>query len=165
MSLAVQSVRFWQPQHPLGDMAQNQLGADRRDAGDLDFAEITFDVVFTSVPHAAMRHDRGLAGAKAGLGGAILGGIGIRAGLLAAVISIGRPQYHQLRRLELDPALGERVLYRLVLADRPAEDDALCRVTGGAIERGAPETDCLGGDQDALRVHAVQDIVKSPALL
>jgi hypothetical protein len=57
------------------------------------------------------------------------------------------------------------VLDRLVLADRPTEDDALLRVAGGTVERGAPETDRLGGDQDALRVHAVQDVVKAFAVL
>ena len=43
-------------------------------------------------------------------------------------------QHHQVRRLELHPACGERMLDRLVLADRPVEHDALLRV---AARRGA----------------------------
>jgi hypothetical protein len=46
-------------------------------------------------------------------------GVGVGAGLLAAVMSGRRAQDHQLGRLELDPAFGERVLNALVLADRP----------------------------------------------
>src|SRR5438105_8921877 len=57
------------------------------------------------------------------------------------------------------------MLDSLVLADRPAEDDALAGVARGAGERGAPEPHRLGGDQNALRVHAVQDVLEPPALL
>ena len=39
------------------------------------------------------------------------------------------------------------------------------RHSGGAGERGAAEPDRFGGDQDALRVHAVQDVVEALAFL
>ena len=158
-------IRFRQAEHALGDVAQDQLRADGRDAGDLDLAEIALDMVLAGVAHAAMGHDRGLAGAVAGLGGAVFGGVGIGAGLLAAVIDGRRPQHHQLGRLELDPALGERVLDRLVLAYRAAEDDPLTGITRGAGECGAAETDGLGADQNPLRVHSVQDVMKALAFL
>src|SRR5438105_9411733 len=90
-----------QPQHPLGDVAEHQLRADRGDAGDLDLAEIAFDVVFAGVAHAAMRHDCGLARAEAGLRGAVFGSVRIGAGLLAAVIGGGRAPHHQFRCFEL----------------------------------------------------------------
>jgi hypothetical protein len=64
-------------------------------------------------------HHRRLAGAKPGLGGAVFGGVGVGAGLLAGVMSGRRAQDHQVGRLELDAAFGERVLNALVLADRP----------------------------------------------
>src|SRR5439155_15391535 len=70
----------------------------------------------------------------------------------------------QVGRLELDPALRERVLDALVLADRAVEDDALVSVACGALERHAAQADRLGGDQDALRVHAVQDVIEAAAL-
>src|SRR6185312_16686777 len=62
-------------------------------------------------------------------------------------------------------ALRERMLDALVLADGTAEDDALARVSGGAIERGEAQPDRLGGDQDALRIHAVQDLLEALAFL
>src|SRR4029077_10136566 len=80
------SIRFRQAEDALGDVAQDQLRADRGDAGDLDLAEIAFDMVLAGIAHAAMGHDCCLAGAKAGLGGAVFGGIGIGAGLLPAIV-------------------------------------------------------------------------------
>ena len=41
----------------------------------------------------------------------------------------------------------------------------LLRVGGGARQRAAAEADRLGGDQDALGIHAVQDVFEAPALL
>ena len=73
--------------------AQDQLRADGRDAGDLDLAEIALDMVLAGIAHAAMGHDRRLAGAEAGLGGTVFGGVGIGPGLLAAVIGGRRAQY------------------------------------------------------------------------
>ena len=116
------------------------------------------------VAHAAMRQDRALAGAVPGLGGEVFGGVGIgadRGGIVAAVIGGGGAQHQQFGGFEFDPALGERVLDALVLADRPAEHDALAGIARGAGQRGAAEPDRLGGDQDALRVHAVQDVLKA----
>src|SRR5205814_1893437 len=57
------SIRFRQPQHSLGDVRQDQLPADRRDARDLDLAEKPLDMKFARIAHAAMRQDRCLAGA------------------------------------------------------------------------------------------------------
>src|SRR5256885_1824136 len=82
---------------------------------------------------------------------------------LACVVKGGRLEHHQIRRLERHPVCGERVLDRLVLADRAVEDDTLFRVGGGAIDRAAPEPDQLGADQDALGIHAVQDVFEALA--
>ena len=57
------------------------------------------------------------------------------------------------------------MLDRLVLADRPAEHDALLGVARGAGQRRAADADRLGRDQDALGVHAVQDVLEALALL
>ena len=67
--------------------------------------------------------------------------------------------------LQLHPAFGKRMLDRLVLADRAAEHDALLGVGGGAPKRGAAEADRFGGDQDALGIDAVQDVLEAAALL
>ena len=162
------SVRFRQSEHALGDVRQDQLRADRGDAGDLDLAEETLDMEFARVAHAAMRQDRGLAGAVPGLGGEIF--CRIRKGadrrrVVAPVIGCGRPKHQQFGRFKFDPAFRERVLDALVLADRAAEHDALAGVARGAGQRGAPEPHRLGGDQDALRVHAVQDVLEAAPLV
>ena len=57
------------------------------------------------------------------------------------------------------------MLDRLVLADRPVEHHALLRVLGGARHGAAPQPDELRRDQDALGIHAVQDVLEALALL
>ncbi len=57
------------------------------------------------------------------------------------------------------------MLDRLVHADRPVEHDATLGVVGRARYRDMAEPDGFGRDQDALRIHAVQDVFKTPPLL
>ena len=57
------------------------------------------------------------------------------------------------------------MLDALVLADRSAEDDAFGGVGGGLAQRSEAEADGFGGDQDALGVHAVQDVLEAAAFL
>ena len=134
--------------------------------GDQHFAEVAFDMVLLRVAHAAMRHHRAFAGAVAGLGGEVFRGVGVGAGILAAVV--------EPRRLaaSADSAASsstqcfrERMLDRLVLADRPAEHNALPRIARRAREGDAADAHRLGGDQDALRVQPVQQHAEPFALL
>src|SRR5207302_5648357 len=103
-------------------------------------------------------------GAKPGLGAQELGAVRFRAAGFALIVEPGGLVHHEVRRLELHPALRERVLDALVLSDRPIEHDALVGVARGALQRDPAQADRLGGDQDALRVHAVQDVVEAAAL-
>ena len=80
---------------------------------------------------------------KHGLAGEILRGVGLGAAGLAGVVERGRLEHHQVRGLELHPAGGERMLDRLVLADRPVEHDALVGVGRGLAQRRAAEADAL----------------------
>ena len=57
------------------------------------------------------------------------------------------------------------MLDRLILPDRPVEDDALLGVGDGALQRGAAQADGFRGDQDALGVESVQDVVETLAFL
>ena len=57
------------------------------------------------------------------------------------------------------------MLDRLVLPDRPVEHDALLGVGRGLAQRRAAKPDALGADQDALGIHAVQDVFEALALL
>src|SRR5689334_18559645 len=51
------SIRLRQAEHLLGDEAENELRADRRDARDQGFPQIALDVIFLRITEAAMRHD------------------------------------------------------------------------------------------------------------
>ncbi len=53
----------------------------------------------------------------------------------------------------------------LVLADRPVEYDALLRIVCRARERDPAEAHRLGGDQDALGIHAVQNVFEAAAFV
>ena len=108
-----------------------------------------------------MGEDRVLAGPVAGFGGQVFGAVGLGPAGLALVVHPGGFLHHQVRRLQLHPGLGQRVLDGLVLADRAAEHLALVRVLGRACQRCPTQTNGLGGDQDALGVHAVQDVLEA----
>src|SRR6185436_5633636 len=69
-------VALGQPQHALGNVAQDELLADRRDARDHDLAQEAFDVKLLGVAVAAMREDRPLAGVVGVARAEILGRIG-----------------------------------------------------------------------------------------
>ncbi|MEA3220786.1 MAG: hypothetical protein OZX49_01901 [Immundisolibacter sp.] len=122
-------------------------------------------MVLLGIAEAAVGHHRLRAGLEAGLGGQVLGGIGMRAAVGAAVVLAGGVQHHQVGGFELGPAFGEWMLDGLVLADRAAEHDPLPGVLGGLAQRHAADADGLGGDQDALRIQAVQQVTKALAFL
>src|SRR5882757_1135395 len=65
------SIRLRQAEHFLGHKTQDQLRADRGDARDQGFAQVTFDMEFLGVAEAAMGHHRLLAGVEAGFGGEV----------------------------------------------------------------------------------------------
>ncbi len=58
---------------------------------------------------------------------------------------------------------GDGELHALVLADRPAENRAVLGVGGGAIDEELPVADALGGDEDALGIHPVEDVAEALA--
>src|SRR4051812_23608379 len=85
-------VALGQSQDALGDVAEDQLLADRRDARDHDLAQEAFHVKLLGVAVAAMRQDRALAGVVGVASAEILGGIRLGAALVPVVV--------QPRRLE-----------------------------------------------------------------
>ena len=120
------------------------------------FAQIALYVIFLRVTHAAQRQHGGVAGLEGELAGEIFARIGLDARIPALVEQRRGLHHHQVGRLELRPAFGERVLNALIHADRPIEHHALARVTGGAGDGGAADADRFGGDQHALGVHPVR---------
>ncbi|HNM98400.1 MAG TPA: serine/threonine-protein kinase, partial [Marmoricola sp.] len=83
----------------------------------------------------------------------------------AAVVLPGGAHRHQPGGLQLRPAMRQRMLDGLVLADRAVEHHALAGVLRGARQRRLAQAHGLGGDEDALGVHAVQDVLEAPAFL
>src|SRR5882757_5983815 len=68
-------IRLRQAQHLLGDKTENELWADRGDARDQGFPQVTLDMIFLGIPKTAMRHDGLLAGLKTGFGSEVLCGV------------------------------------------------------------------------------------------
>src|SRR5258707_10183649 len=89
------SIRLRQAEHFLGNKAQDQLRADRRDARNQGFAQIAFDMKFLGIAEAAMGHHRLLARLKPGFAGEIFCGIGRGAARHALVVLPSRRQRHQ----------------------------------------------------------------------
>ena len=80
------------------------------------------------------------------------------------VVKRGGMEDHQVGGFELHPAGRKRMLDGLVLSDRPAENHALFGVAGSTLQRRAADADRLRRDQDALRIHPVQDVLETAAL-
>ncbi|MNJ45829.1 hypothetical protein D3C77_409410 [compost metagenome] len=72
---------------------------------------------------------------------------------------------HQVGRFQLHPALGQRMLDALVQADRAVEHFALQRIVRRPGQRGAAQAHGFAGHQNALGVHAVEDVLEALALL
>src|SRR5947207_5073839 len=79
-----------QAEHALGDVAEDELRRDRRDAPEERLAQIALDVVLRGVAVAAVSHHRLLAGIEAGLACQIFRTIRLRAAALARVVEPGR---------------------------------------------------------------------------
>ena len=76
VSFHVKLVGAWQIQDPFGDEIEDHFAADRRNSGDIAFAQIALDMIFARIPHAAQRKNGALTGFVRRLGGKHLAGIG-----------------------------------------------------------------------------------------
>src|SRR6185312_9796871 len=148
----------------LGDEAQDEFSTDRRDAGDERLPQIALDVKFLGVAEAAMGHHRLLAGVEPRFAGEIFRRIRRRPARQALVVLPAGLQRHQPRRFQFHPVPGERMLDRLILANRTIEDDARPGIATGARQREVAKANSFRGNQDALRIHAVQDVFETATL-
>ena len=80
------SVGFGQAKYAFGDVAQDEVRRDWRDAVDECFTQIALDMIFLCIAHATVRHDGIVTGVEGCLTGKILGGIGHRASVVTAVV-------------------------------------------------------------------------------
>src|SRR5678815_3034197 len=72
---------------------------------------------------------------------------------------------HQVSRAHVGIRTSDRKLNPLVLADRPVEHHAFVGVAPRAIDEPIAVANALGGNQDALGVHAVEDVLEALPLL
>src|SRR5262249_16718714 len=87
--------------------------------------------------------------------------IGFRPTGFAAIEHLRGLDPHQIRRLDMRVSLRNRKLNPLVLTDRTAEHDALARVFGCALDEPPTIADALAGNENALRIHSVQQIFEA----
>ena len=137
---------------PFGNKAQDQLRADRRDARDHRLAQIALDVKFLGVAHTAMRHHRGLTGRRTRLRRQDICGIGFGAARLGPVVE-SRAALNAIR-LAASSSIQlsrQRMLDRLVLADRPAEHHPLPGIVRRLAQARAAEADRFGARSGCAR--------------
>src|SRR4029079_316940 len=89
-------IRLRQAEHALGDEAEDQLAAHRRDAPDERLAQVALDVVLGGGAEAAEGHHRLLAGIEARLAGEVLGRVRLGAARLARVVERRGLERHQV---------------------------------------------------------------------
>ncbi len=80
---------------------------------------------------------------------------------LSGVEQFARPPPHQIGGLDFDEALGNGELHALIPADGTVEDDALAGIAGDALDEPVSVADALGGDQGALGIQAVEDVLEA----
>src|SRR5215210_5077211 len=128
-------------------------------------AELALDVVLGVEGVAAEGLHRRVRGLPRGVGGKQQGHVRLGAAGLAPLEKLRGPEAHQVGGLDAYVRAGEGELDALVLPYRAAEDRAFVGAAGGAVHEPAPVADALGGYQDALGVHPVQDVPEPPSLL
>src|SRR5437773_583074 len=159
------SVALGQPQDVLGEIVEHHLLRDGRDLVEADLAPEPLDVELLGVAVAAVRLERRVARLEPRVRGEELRRVCLGAARPAVVEEPRGLQAHELGRLELGPRERQRMRDRLVLADRPVEDDTVLGVLNGALERGPPDPDGLDAGEDALGVERVQEMVEPAPLV
>ena len=72
---------------------------------------------------------------------------------------------HQVGGLNVGVGLRDRKLNALIGADGPPEDHPVARIRGGPLSKPVPVADGFGGNQNPLRVPAVDNVAEAHALL
>src|SRR5918995_2138157 len=154
-----------QPEHVLSHVREDEVGRDRSYFEEPGLAKLALDVVLGVEAVAAEGLHRGVCRLPGGVGGQQQGHVRRGSAGFARVEQFGGPEAHEVRGLHAYVRLRYGELDALVLADGSAEDDALRGAAGGLIYEPASVADALGGDQDPLGVHAVEDVAEALALL
>ena len=96
-------------------------------------------------------------------GGQHLGHIRFGAARLVRIEQRAGFKAHQIRRFDVDVRARNRKLHALVLADGSPEHDALVDVLADLVDEPVAVADAFGGDQRALGVQAIEDVLEALA--
>src|SRR5262245_1712366 len=149
------SVRPRQAKNVLGEVGQDQVGRDRRGLIEPRLAELALDVELLGKAEAAVGLQAHVGGRPGGVGGKELGHVGLGAALAPGLIEGRGRAHHQLGRAHLRIGARDRELYALVLANRPAEHDALLGIAGRLGDAPLGVADALRRDLHALGIPDV----------
>ena len=149
----------------LGQIRQDHVGGDRRHLIEPRLAELALHIVLLGETEAAKRLHAHVGGKPGCVGGQQLRHIGLRPDVGAGFVFGCGLVHHQLGRAHPRIGARDRKLHALVLPDRPAEQFALLGVGGGFFDEPFGVADAFRRDQDALGVHAGQDVAEALAFL
>ena len=155
-----------QAEDVLGDVGQDHLLADRGDAQQAGLAEVALDVVLGGVAEAAVGLHGAVGGEEPGLGGEVLGDVGLLAARQAGVDQRRPPRAPSAsaaRSLAWASASGKAMPWFLPIG-RPNTTRSLA-YAHRPPQGGPADAERLGGDQDALGVEPVEQVVEAAALL
>ena len=149
----------------LSYVREDEVGGDGRHLVEPGLAELALDVVLSVKAVAAEGLHSGVGRLPGSVGGEQQGHIGLCSAGFSPIKEGGGLLHHERGRLDarVRPRYGE--LDALVLADGPAEDLALLRPRAGFVYKETAVAYALGGYQDALGVHPVEDVAKALSLL
>src|SRR5215203_613990 len=147
-----------------GDVREDEVRGDRGDLVQTRLAELALHVVLGVEAVATEGLQGGVGRLPGGVGGQELRQVRLGAARLSPVEERGGLAYHQ--RGSLDVRVGPRdgELDALVLADGPPENLALCGAFCGFLYKPPSVAHAFGGDQDTLRVHAVDYVTETLSL-
>src|SRR5215203_4106870 len=147
-----------------GDVGEDEVRGDRGDLVETRLAELALHVVLGVEAVAAEGLQGGVGRLPGGVGGQELRQIRLGAARLSPVEEGGRLLHHERGGLDVrvSPRYGE--LDALVLTDGPPENLTLAGAFCRLLYKPPSVAYALGGDEDALRVHAVQDVAETLSL-
>src|ERR1043166_6021969 len=164
-SAAVTSERFGKAERVRGHVRENQIRRDGRDLIEARLAKLLLDVELLGEPVAGEGLQAHVGRVPRRVCGEQLGDVRFRAARYAVVEHLRGFVHHERRGFRLGGRARDRELHALVRADGPAEHLALARVAARAIDEVAGVADALGGDENTLSVHPIEDVPEALALL
>src|SRR6266849_5213246 len=159
------SVGPWHAQHMLSNVRQHKVIIYRRCLVQTRFTEFPLDVVLGGKAVAAVAIETGIGCLPGCFSTEVFGHIRLGPAWLPGIEHSRGFEAYEVCGFDRHVGLGNGKLHTLVGADGFPEDHPIFRVLHGFFNEPAPVTHRFRGYQDALGIHAIQDIGKPLALL